>query len=73
MFPFQPDNLGDTIKGVRVMGIRGLGVTMPYKQEIIQYLDELDESAKVIGAVNTIVNNNDILKGYIIIQTGQVL
>jgi shikimate dehydrogenase len=69
---FQPDNLEDTIKGVRAMGIRGLGVTMPYKQEVMQYLDELDESAKMIGAVNTIVNDNGILKGYNTDWTGAI-
>lgn len=69
---FQPDNLEDTIKGVRAMGIRGLGVTMPYKQEVIQYLDELDESARIIGAVNTIVNNDGILKGYNTDWTGAI-
>jgi len=69
---FQPDNLEDTIKGVRAMGIRGLGVTMPYKQEVIKYLDELDESAKIIGAVNTIVNDNGILKGYNTDWTGAI-
>lgn len=69
---FQPGNLEDTIKGVRALGIRGLGVTMPYKQEVIQYLDELDESAKVIGAVNTVVNDDGILKGYNTDWTGAV-
>lgn len=61
---FQPDNLEGAIKCMRMLGIRGLGVTMPFKVEVIKYLDELDESAKIIGAVNTIVNNRDKLKGY---------
>jgi len=37
---------------------------MPYKQEVIQYLDELDPSARLIGAVNTVVNENGTLIGY---------
>ena len=69
---FQPDNLEDAVKGMRALGIRGLGVTMPFKQEVIQYLDELDESAKVIGAVNTVVNEAGILKGYNTDWTGAV-
>lgn len=61
---FQPDNLEYAIKGMRALGIRGLGVTMPFKVDVINYLDELDEPARIIGAVNTIVNNDNRLKGY---------
>lgn len=61
---FEPSDAKSAIQAVRALGIRGLGVTMPYKQEVMQYLDELDETAKVIGAVNTIVNTDGILKGY---------
>lgn len=43
---------------------RGLNVTIPYKQQVIPYLDEVDEKAKRIGAVNTIVNRNGRLYGY---------
>ncbi len=42
----------------------GLNVTIPYKKTVIPYLDEVDEIAKSIGAVNTIVNENGKLKGY---------
>ena len=41
-----------------------LNVTIPYKKDVIPYLDEMDEHAKAIGAVNTIVNENGKLKGY---------
>lgn len=45
--------------------LKGLNVTIPYKQEIIPFLDELDETAKQIGAVNTIkISKNKSLKGY---------
>ncbi|MFT4061005.1 MAG: shikimate dehydrogenase [Edaphocola sp.] len=44
--------------------LRGLNVTMPYKQEIIPYLHELDQTAKAIGAVNTIHIKNGLLTGY---------
>ncbi|MFC2152081.1 shikimate dehydrogenase family protein [Bacteroidota bacterium] len=48
--------------------LSGLNVTIPYKQEVIPFLDELDDNAKVIGAVNTIkfewINNKLKLKGY---------
>lgn len=42
----------------------GINVTIPYKKDVIPYLDEMDESAKAIGAVNTIVNVDGKLKGY---------
>lgn len=42
----------------------GINVTIPYKQAVIPYLDHIDDSAKKIGAVNTIVNNNGVLTGY---------
>lgn len=41
-----------------------LNVTIPYKKDVIPYLDEMDEHAKAIGAVNTIVNHDGKLKGY---------
>ena len=52
------------IDAIRVMGIRGCSVSMPFKQSIIKELDKLDATAKEIGAVNTIVNNSGILTGY---------
>lgn len=42
----------------------GINVTIPYKKDVIPYLDEMDESAKAIGAVNTIINVDGKLKGY---------
>ncbi|MEI8199655.1 MAG: shikimate dehydrogenase [Eubacteriales bacterium] len=61
---FEPDNLQQAVQSVRNLGFRGMGVTMPYKLDVIQYLDKLDASAKEIGAVNTIVNDDGILTGY---------
>ena len=43
---------------------RALNVTIPYKQAVIPYLTAMDENAKAIGAVNTIVNQNGSLYGY---------
>ena len=41
-----------------------INVTIPYKQTVIPYLDEIDETSKMIGAVNTIVNKGGKLFGY---------
>ncbi len=57
-------HLTGAIDGARALGIRGLNVTIPHKVAVIPLLDELDPLAEKIGAVNTIVNDNGILKGY---------
>ncbi len=61
------------INFVRLVDIRGISCTIPNKVEVMKYLDEIDEIAKKIGAVNTIVNNNGILKGYNTDWNGVVL
>ncbi|ADM71060.1 Shikimate dehydrogenase (NADP(+)) [Paenibacillus polymyxa E681] len=60
----KPDQLEDAMKGIRAMHFRGVNVTIPHKVEVMKYLDEIDEGARLIGAVNTIVNDNGRLKGY---------
>ena len=61
---FKTDHLENSIKGVRALQIRGCSVSMPYKEKVIEYIDELDLSAKQVKAVNTIVNVNGKLIGY---------
>jgi len=63
-FHITADRLGDFAAGVRAMGIRGVNVTIPHKLDIMSQLDEIDDGARVIGAVNTIVNENGKLIGY---------
>ncbi|WP_339200547.1 shikimate dehydrogenase [Paenibacillus sp. FSL P2-0322] len=60
----KPDQLEDAMKGICAMHFRGVNVTIPHKVEVMKYLDEIDEGARLIGAVNTIVNDNGRLKGY---------
>ena len=57
----EPDRLKDFITSREY---RGLNVTIPYKQDVIAWLDEVDEAALDIGAVNTIVNRDGRLYGY---------
>ena len=54
-----PENLAAAIQGAKAMGWRGFNCSLPNKVEIIRYLDELGESAKIIGAVNTVVIGDD--------------
>lgn len=58
------EDVKDVVQAMRVMGIRGLTCTIPHKIEVMQYLDEIDPIAKKIGAVNTVVNDDGVLKGY---------
>lgn len=61
-FDVNPNNLKSAIDGAGALSIKGFNVTIPHKIEVMQYLDELDEVAELIGAVNTIDFKN--LKGY---------
>ena len=69
-FRVKKEELGEAIEGMRALDIRGLNVTIPHKVDVIQFLDELDPLADKIGAINTIVNNNGVLKGYNTDATG---
>ncbi|KYF90691.1 hypothetical protein BE20_16980 [Sorangium cellulosum] len=62
--PFAVTDVEGATRGMRALGIRGLGVSMPYKQAVIPLLDEIDPIAARIGAVNTIVNEGGRLRGY---------
>ena len=61
---FYSDNILDSLRAVKSLGIKGFAVSMPFKVEIVQYLEDLDSSALSVGAVNTIVNNDGLLVGY---------
>ena len=49
---------------IKEKNFKAINVTIPYKEVVIPYLDEIDEAAKLIGAVNTVVNKNGRLYGY---------
>ena len=60
----EPASLESVVKGISKMNFEGFNVTKPYKIEIMKYLDEIDEYASLIGAVNTVKIISGILKGY---------
>ena len=62
-FHVQPENLEEAVTGVRALGIAGVNVTIPHKERIIEYLDEVSDYALQIGSVNTVVNENGRLRG----------
>ena len=61
---FTSTDIGATVGGIRSMGIRGAGVSMPYKESCMPFLDRIDPSAAAIDSVNTIVNDDGVLTGY---------
>jgi shikimate dehydrogenase len=61
---FTTTDLTGAIAGVRALGIRGCSVSMPFKEEVIALVDELDASATAIQSVNTIVNDDGYLRAY---------
>lgn len=63
-FEVKPEELERAVNGIRALGIMGVNVTVPHKEAVIPFLDEIDEDAKLIGAVNTILNKNGRLIGY---------
>lgn len=64
-FDIKEHEVKAAIDAIRTFRIRGCNVTMPDKTEAAKYMDELSPAARIIGAVNTIVNDNGRLKGYI--------
>lgn len=63
-FTVKPDQLENAVRGMRGLGIHGLNVTMPHKKAVAKYLDELDQAAEFLGAVNTILNKGGRLSGF---------
>ncbi len=69
-FDVDSDALEDAIKGMRAMGFKGANISMPNKNAVVKYLDKLTPRAELVGAVNTITNDNGVLTGDITDGTG---
>jgi len=61
---FGVQDVPGAVQAIRALGVRGMNVSMPHKQAVIPYLDRLDETARAIGAVNTISHVDGVLTGY---------
>ncbi len=59
-----PDGVGEFVAGLRAPGTLGINVTVPHKEAVIPFLDEVDDWASIAGAVNTIVNRDGRLTGH---------
>ena len=60
----EVSDLAETVANIRRYQMFGINLSMPYKEEVIPYLDELSDEVRLIGAVNTVVNQNGNLIGY---------
>lgn len=63
-FEIEKNNLEKAVEGIKALNMKGCNVTIPYKVDVIPYLDEVDKNALLIGAVNTIKNKDNRLIGY---------
>ena len=63
-FNVKGRDLASAISGIKALGIKGASITIPHKVEVMKYVDNIDEKAAKIGAVNTIVNRDGKLVGY---------
>jgi len=63
-FLVHPGSLGKAVESIRALSLAGVNVTVPHKEAVIHLLDEVNEEASFIGAVNTVVNREGRLTGY---------
>ena len=61
---FYSDDIKKSIEAVKSLDIKGFALSMPFKIEALDYVDEVEDSARKIGSINTVVNEDGYLKGY---------
>jgi len=61
--PFEVDDLPGAIQGLKALRVKGASVTVPFKEEVISLIDEMDDTADKIGAVNTLLFTKDGVRG----------
>ncbi|GAB6077331.1 shikimate dehydrogenase [Hydrogenobaculum acidophilum] len=63
-FEVKPEDLKDAVKGAKVLSIKGLNITIPHKESILEFVDEVSEDVKKIGSCNTLKFEENIIKAY---------
>jgi shikimate dehydrogenase len=63
-FDVPLNSLRDSLKGIIALGIKGFNVTLPLKEKIIPLLKDISDEASMIGSVNTVLNDDGVLRGY---------
>lgn len=69
----DPDDVPEAVRGAAALKLRGFNITMPHKRAMVPLMDELDEGARISGAVNTVVIEDSKLYGYNTDGGGMVL
>ncbi len=63
-FDVPPESLGAAVRGLKALGAGGVNCTVPHKEAVIEFCDELDEEAALLGAVNTLVFKDERILGH---------
>lgn len=63
-FEIEEGNVEKGVEAMRTLNAKGFNITMPYKEEVMEFLDEIDREAEIIGSVNTVLNDGGKLIGY---------
>jgi shikimate dehydrogenase len=63
-FDVPPANLKNAIKGIIALGLKGFNVTIPHKEKMMEFMNNISEEASIVGSVNTVVNEMGKLSGY---------
>jgi len=71
--PLEIRDIQEAVSGLKTLNFKGASITIPHKESIIDFLDAVDETARRIGAVNTVVNSHGGLIGYNTDGTGAIL
>ena len=61
---FSIDNIEDAVNAVKALSIKGFAITMPYKKQVLGFVDDMEETVKCIGAANTVINTAGSLHAY---------
>ena len=61
---FSVDNIKDAVGAVRALNIKGFAITMPFKVDVLNYVDEVSDEVATIGAANTVINSDGHLKAF---------
>jgi shikimate dehydrogenase len=62
--PVRPEALGDALRAVKALGLRGCNITVPHKEKAVAMIDEMTDAVRDIGAVNTVLNDDGRLIGH---------
>ncbi len=63
-FMVEPGRIGEAVRSLKILNIAGANITLPYKEAVLPHINVLSEGANIIGAINTVARDGEVLKGY---------